>query len=332
MKPTVAVIPLQGTILLTGTSRVDLAWYGEAGTRVSTSDFLEAIPELDEVADIRQFEFREGVPSYELVDADWVEFAELVNQLVARDDIDGVVVTHGTGNLEETAFFLDLVADPDKPIVLTGAMRPSTGLGGDGALNFLNAVRTAASADSRGLGVLVVLNDTIFAARDATKSSTFRVNTFDARDLGPLGYADADGEVVYYHRPVRSAAARPRFTLPPGSVPARVDVVLSYINADGVGIDAFVAAGARGIVNAGGGNGKAPAGQVAAMRAAVEQGILVCNASRCGEGRVVRTPAMRELGAVTCGNLLPWKARILLSLALLDTSDPDAIQAMFDDT
>lgn len=323
-------MPIQGTILLTGRDRVDLAWYGEAGTRLSVEDFLGGVPELAVVANLEVIPFREGLASYELQDPDWVELARLVEQVVARDDVTGVVITHGTGNLEETAFFLDLTVRTPKPVVLTGAMRPASGLSGDGALNFLNAVRTAVAPEAVATGVLVVLNDTIFAARDTTKSATFRVNTFVGRDLGPLGFADADGTVVFYHRPFHPYAERLHLPVPPGGVPVRVDVTLSYINADGTAIDAYVAAGARGIVNAGGGNGKATARQHTAMQRAREAGVLVCHASRSGEGRVVLTPAMRAADAVACGNLLPWKARILLSLALLHTQERETIQAMFD--
>lgn len=330
LRPRIAVVPIQGTIFLTGTDRMDLAWYGEAGTRLTVAEFLAGIPELEAVADLECIEFREGVASYELQDADWVELAVLVEQLVSRDDISGVVVTHGTGNLEETAYFLDLAVRTTKPVVLTGAMRPASALSGDGALNFLNAIRTAASPRSTDMGVLVVLNDSIFAARDTTKSATFRVNTFVGRDLGPLGFADADGQIVFYHRPARPSCERLHLPVRTGSLPARADIVLSYINADGVAIDAFVAAGAQGIVNAGGGNGKATSPQVAAMERAVAAGVVVCNSSRSGEGRVVRTPKMRASKFVASGNLLPWKARILLSLALQETDDPDTIQAMFD--
>lgn len=328
--PRIAVVPIQGTIFLTGTDRLDLAWYGEAGTRLTVAEFVARTPELDAVADLEFVEFRDGVASYELRDADWVELAVLVERLAERDDIAGVVITHGTGNLEETAYFLDLAVNTTKPVVLTGAMRPASALSGDGQLNFLNAVRTAVSPQSADLGVLVVLNDAIFAARDTTKSATFRVNTFIGRDLGPLGFADADGEIIYYHRPARPRSERLHLPVRPGSLPARTDIVVSYINADGVAVDAFVAAGARGIVNAGGGNGKATSVQVAAMERAVAAGVVVCNSSRSGEGRVVRTPKMRTSRFVASGNLLPWKARILLSLALQDTDDPDAIQAMFD--
>ena len=124
-----------------------------------------------------------------------------IHSIFEQDDVDGLVITHGTNTLEETAYFLNLTLKTDKPVVLVGSMRPSSAISADGYLNIVNAVRVAAEPQSRGRGCLVVMNDTIFSARDVTKNSTYRVEAFQSRDLGPLGFADADGSVIYYHRP-----------------------------------------------------------------------------------------------------------------------------------
>ena len=143
------------------------------------------------------------LPSQALTNADWIDLVPTIHKMFEQDGVDGLVITHGTNTLEETAYFLNLTLKTDKPVVLVGAMRPSSAISGDGYLNMLNAVRVAAAPQSRGMGCLVVMNDTIFSARDVTKTSTYRVNAFQGRDLGPIGFADADGKVIYFHKPMK---------------------------------------------------------------------------------------------------------------------------------
>jgi L-asparaginase len=178
--------------------------------------------------------------------------------------------------------------------------------------------------------VLVVLNDTIHAARDVTKTATFRVDTFQGRDLGPLGYADADGRVIFYHRSLKRHTVSSEFDLTGVTALPRVDIALSYVGADGCAIDAYVAAGARGIVSAGTGAGRPTPAEDEALDRAVAQGVVVCQSSRVGSGRVVRSPGLKSRGVIAADNLPPWKASVLLSLALTRTSEPDEIQAMFE--
>jgi L-asparaginase len=209
-------------------------------------------------------------------------------------------------------------------------MRPASAVSSDGDLNLLNAIRVAADPEAAGLGTLVLFDDRIWSARDVTKGATFRTDAFVARDAGPLGVADADGRVVWFWRP-----ARPHTTATPFDVRGleglpRVDVVLSYVGADGAAVDAFVAAGAKGIVSAATGAGYPTPGEVAALERAAAAGVVVCIASRVGSGRVARSPSMAARGWVAAGDLVPWKARLLLSLALTRSSDPEAIQAWFD--
>jgi L-asparaginase len=215
-------------------------------------------------------------------------------------------------------------------VVLVGALRPASALSADGELNLLRAVQVAAAPAARGQGVLVVLNDTIFAARDVTKTATSRVDAFRAPDLGPLGFADADGEVVFHHRRVEAEGARLTFPITGRVQLPRVDVVMSYVGADGVPIDAVVAAGARGIVSAGTGAGRPTPDEIEAFDRAAGRGVVVCQSSRVGSGRVPRTPSMSRRGVVAAGNLQPWKAKVLLALALTTTDDPSAIQMLFD--
>jgi L-asparaginase len=316
--PRVAVILTGGTIDSLGKDRLDLAWYIETGQRLGPGELLARVPELASIGQMREVPFRR-VPSHALVDRDWLDLVRLLQ----ADDSDGIVITHGTNTLEETAFFLDLTLPADRPVVVTGAMRPASGLSSDGDLNLLNAVRVAASPEARGKGCLVVLNDTIFAARDVTKTNTFRVHTFQGTDVGPLGFADADGRVVFSHAPVR---VYPRFEVAQLESLPRVDVVVSYVGADGVMIDAAVAAGAQGLVSAGTGAGRPTPLEEAALLRARERGVVVVQASRVGSGRVA------PLHFIPAGNLQPWKARLLLSLALTQTRDEAEIRRLFDAT
>jgi L-asparaginase len=325
----VALIITGGTIDSVGTDRLDLGWYLEAGKRLGDGELVARVPELDQIAEVTEIPFRR-LPSQSITTADWLDMIKTIQDLFAGDRVDGAVITHGTNTLEETAYFLHLTLKTDRPVVLVGAMRPSSGVSADGDLNLLNAVRVAAEPASRGAGVLVVLNDTILSARDATKTATYRVETFQGRDLGPLGYADSDGRVLYYHRPSRPHTTQTVFQ--PGEITElpRVDVVVSYIGADGWLIDAAVAAGARGIVSAGTGAGRPTPAEIEALDRAAKAGVIVCQGTRVGSGRTLRSPGLRRCGWVASDNLQPWKARLLLALALDRTSDPDEIQSYFD--
>jgi L-asparaginase len=327
--PRIALIITGGTIDSVGKDRLDLAWYIEAGKRLEADELLAQVPELQSIAQVQELPFRR-LPSHALVDKDWLDLVRTIHEVFDKDRADGVVITHGTNTIEETAYFLNLTLKTDKPVVLVGSMRPSSGLGADGFLNMLNATRVAADPQSRGQGALVLLNDTIYSGRDVTKTATYRVEAFQGRDLGPLGYADADGKVVYYHRTTKRHTLDTEFTVDGMSTLPRVDVVVSYVGQDGVMIDAAVAAGAKGIVSAGTGAGRPTPAEDEAFDRAGQQGVVVCQSSRVGSGRAVRSPGLIRRGFVAGGNLQPWKARALLALALTVTDDPDRIQEMFD--
>jgi L-asparaginase len=326
-RPRIALIATGGTIDSVGTSRLDLAWYYENATRLADGELVSSLIELRDVAAVEEIAFRR-LSSYALTTRDWLELGRTIESLLERDGFDGVVLTHGTNTLEETAYFLHLTVRSEKPVVLVGAMRPSSALGADGHLNLVRAVQVAAAGDAWGRGALVVMNDTIFSARDVTKTAAFRVGAFQAPDLGPLGYADADGRVVFYHRHTRDSAGS--FDLTGlGDLP-RVDVVVSYVGADGVHIDASVAAGARGIVSAGTGGGRPTPAEDDAFDRALTADVVVCQASRVGSGRIPRSPSLVRRGVVVADNLQPWKAKVLLSLALTRTREHEEIQALFD--
>jgi L-asparaginase len=329
MTARVVVIVTGGTIDSLGEGRLDLAWYGEAGRRLGPGELLARIPEVDAFANVEERPFRR-LPSHALIAADWLDLARTIQDVFDTDQADGVVVTHGTNTLEETAYFLHLVIKSNRPVVLVGSMRPASGLSTDADLNLVNAIRVAADPASASRGVLVVLNDSIHSARDVTKTATFRVETFQARDLGPLGYADPDDRVVYYHRAERRHTLHSEFAGQQVEQLPRVDVVVSYVGADGTVVDALVAAGARGLISAGTGAGRNTPAEDAAYDRAIGAGVVVCQSSRTGSGRVVRSPSLKERDIVAADNLPPWKARILLALALTRYAEPTAIQRMFD--
>jgi L-asparaginase len=246
-----------------------------------------------------------------------------------RERADGVVLTHGTATLEETAYFLNLTLKTDAPLVVVGSQRPANMISSDAAMNLLGAVRTAGSPEARGLGVLVLLNDEIQAAREVTKASTSRLETFRSHDLGMLGYADGDGCVAIYRRPARRHAPDTEFDVRGRRELPRVDIAWSYAGADGAAINAFVAAGARAIVTASLAPGANTTGELDALRAARARGVLIVQSTRAGSGRVLPRAVLRKHGFVPADNLNPQKARVLAMLALTRTGDVGEVERMF---
>ncbi len=327
MRPKVAFIGTGGTIASLGKSPLELQDYAAEGKMLHAEDILARFPEVGEVADVFPVRYR-NVPSPAIAYAEWRDLVRLCDALVAdHADLAGIVIGHGTATLEETAYFLSLTLKVAVPVVLVGTQRPASALSSDAGLNLVNAVRTAASPDSRGMGVLVLLNDEIQAARDVTKTSTLRMQTFRTPDFGVLGHADGDA-VAYYRRPIR-AAPDTEFDVRSLDELPRVDVAYAYAGADVVAIDAFVAAGARGIVSAGFAPGFAPPAQISALTTAAKAGVVVVQSTRAGSGRTFRGTRMREAGFLIADNLTPQKARILLALALSVTDDPAEIERMF---
>jgi len=328
--PRVALIITGGTIDSVGKDRLDLAWYIEAGKRLGTGELLGQLPELKTIAHVEEVPFRR-LPSHALVDKDWLDMVRTIHSIFDENKADGIVITHGTNTIEETAYFLNLTLKTDKPVIVVGAMRPSSAISADGYLNLVNAVKVAADPHSRGRGTMLVMNDTIYSGRDVTKNDTYRVQAFQSRDLGPLGFADADGSVVYYHQTVKKHTENTEFDVRNLQSLPRVDVVVSYVGADGNMIEAAAAVGAKGIVSAGTGAGRpTPAEDEAFDRVYKEKGVIMCLCSRVASGRVVRSPGLAKRGFVAGDNLQPWKARLLLALALTKTNNADEIQRMFD--
>ena len=327
-KPRIAVIGTGGTISSVGRDTLDLAAYVETGQKYAPAELLARWPEVARFAELVPVPYS-AVGSMRIAPSDWLALNEAVHKAAADDrDLAGIVITHGTATLEETAYFLHLTVKVDIPVVVVGAQRPATGLSTDAALNLVNAVRLAGSDKARGLGVLVCLNDEIQSAREVTKTSTFRLQTFRSPDFGILGHADVDG-IAIYRKPVRRHTTETVFDTRGLSDLPRVDILYSYAGSDGAAVDAFLAAGAKGIVAASLAPGYCTPGEVEALDRAVDRGVVVAQSSRVGSGRLVPTNYGRAKTLVLADNLNPQKARVLLMLALTRTADPAEIQAMF---
>ena len=328
MKPKVAFIGTGGTIASLGAGPLDLQNYGATGQVMHAEEICARFPEMSLAADVLPVRYR-NIPSTSLVPSDWKALAELCHRLASEhDDLAGIVIGHGTATLEETAYALNLTLKMPHPVVLVGAQRPASALSTDAALNLVNAVRVAASPDARGMGVLVVLNDEIQAAREITKTSTLRLQTFRTPDFGVLGHADGDA-VAFYRRPLRRCYPNTEFDCNTFDALPRVDISYAYAGADGAEVHAFIAAGAKGIVSAGFAPGFASPGQAEALKEAVARGITVVQSTRAGSGRTFRGKRAADYGFLIADNLNPQKARILLALALSITTDPERIATMF---
>ena len=325
--PNIAIVATGGSIAGVGPDRLDYILYPELGEHLTIEQSLARIPEVNGIARI-QAEDLISVGSTAIGPREWLMLSNRIADLLG-EGADGVVVTHGTATLEETAYFLHLTVRFTKPVVVTGAMRPPTAIGTDADLNLLDAVRTAASPAAAGLGTLTVLNNEIQSAREVTKANTFRVETFRPNELGFLGYADSDGEVVFYRAPLRKHTAASVFDVSGLDTLPRVDIVYAYAGADGLLVDAVRQNRSSGLVVAGFGGGTFPPEVIAAAARAVEDGIPVVLASRSTAGRVVMTPRKAEQGFIVSDNLMPPKARVLLMLALSVTRNRDEIQQMF---
>jgi L-asparaginase len=327
-RPKVAFIGTGGTIASVGRGPLDIQDYAVHGQMLHAEDLLARFPEVQEVAEVVPMRFR-NVPSTAIAWPEWKELLRLCDRLVdEQPDLAGIVVGHGTASLEETAYFLSLTAKVAVPIVVVGAQRPASGLSTDAGMNLVNAVRVAASAEARGLGALVLLNDEIHAAREVTKTSTGRLQTFRAADFGCLGHADGD-RLAWYRRALRRVAPDTEFDVRALEALPRVDIAYCHAGADGTAVQAFRAAGAQGIVSAGFAPGYVTPALADALREAAAAGVAVVMSSRAGSGRVFPTTRLMDAGFIPADNLTPQKARILLSLALTVTRGRAEIARIF---
>jgi len=321
--PKIRVLATGGTIAGQGNSPLQTMGY-KAG-QLGIAELLSALPNVESVADLSGEQFA-NLPSSDLTPEHWLKLAKRINTIFAlEDNLTGLVITHGTDTLEETAYFLNLVIKTEKPVVLVGAMRPATALSSDGPMNLVNAIRVATSTQAVGLGVLVVMNDEIYASRDVTKTNTSRLDTFGALDFGTVGTIDNGNPEIYY-RPTRLHTIHTPFDVNFLSELPRVDIVLGYVGADEVLVTALLGAGAKGIILAGTGAGHISPPAERALREAYQAGTVIVRGSRTGTGRILPQAPQDFIAA---DNLSPQKARILLMLALTVSNDRAVIQDMF---
>lgn len=321
--PHVVVLATGGTIASTYDEDV-----GALRAALTGAEIVEAVEGLSEIARV-SVEQVANVNSRDMTPEVWLELSRRANELLARPDVAGVVVTHGTDTLEETAYFLDLTVTSDKPVVMVGAQRAPTMWDTDGPRNMLDAVRVAVSDEALGMGTMVVMNGQINAAREVTKTSTLAVETFQTLDYGLLGVADID-QVRFYRAPVR----RQTIALPADAEMAEVVIVPQYAGADARGLELLLEEGSvDGVVVAGLGLAHVSTPTLEVLRKARGQGFPVVVSSRVTTGRIVPLYAnnvdLLEMGAVQADNLSPWKARVLLMVAMTHTTDVEALRGYF---
>jgi L-asparaginase len=326
--PVIVVLATGGTIAGAASTNVQA---GYTSGQVGVEQLIAAVPEARKLAQLRGEQIS-NIGSQDMNDEVWLKLANRVNALVAMPDVTGVVITHGTDTIEETAYFLNLVVKSKKPVVMTAAMRPATALSADGPLNFFNAVAVAADKDAAGRGVLVVINDWIHGAASLTKTSTTAVQTFLSPQSGLIGTV-AYGQTEFYRGPIGKHTADSQFTVAGVSALPRVDIIMAHENMDGALIDAAAAAGAKGIVIAGVGNGNLTQSAVKALAAQAQKGIVCVRASRVVTGWVGRNVELDDdkLGFVAALDKNPQKARVLLRLALLQQRSDADVQRIFDE-
>ncbi len=307
---------------------------GEPGYKsgsLSIDSLIKAAPGVDKIARLEGEQIA-SIGSQDMNDAVWFKLARRANELLASPDVAGIVVTHGTDTLEETGYFLDLVLKSDKPVVLVGSMRPATSTSPDGPLNLYNGVAVAADPASKGRGVLVVANDDVHEARYIHKTNTTDVQTFVSPNRGPVGEAYY-GKMKYYSNSTERRTTKSEFSLDGIDALPRVDIVYPHENVDGTLVKASVAAGAKGIVLAGVGDGNATKDMIDALADAAKKGVVVVRSSRVGSGIVRRNIELNDdqLGFVAAMDLNPQKARVLLRMALTKSKDVKQIQRYFEE-
>jgi glutamin-(asparagin-)ase len=326
-RPQVVLLATGGTIAGAGASAANSATYQAA--KVPVDKLIAGVPELGQVAQVRGEQVFQ-IASESFTNDHLMTLARRVSALARQPEVDGIVITHGTDTLEETAYFLNLTVRSDKPVVLVGSMRPSTALSADGVLNLLNAVTVAAARDSRGKGVLVVMNDEIHTGRDVTKSINIKTEAFKS-PWGPLGMV-VEGRTYWFRAPAKRHTTASEFdieTLP--ALPA-VDIAYGYGNASDVAARAFAAKGIKALIHAGTDNGSVAAQVVPALRELRAQGIQIIRSARVvGGGFVLRNAEQPDdqYDWVAAHDLNPQKARILAMVALAQGATAQQLQRIF---
>lgn len=328
--PKIKVLATGGTIAGAQASQADAGY--KSGS-FSVEDLIKAVPQLKTIAEMSGEQVA-NIGSQTMNHEVWLKLAARVNEVLATDEVDGVVITHGTDTMEETGYFLTLVVKSDKPVVLVGSMRPATAISADGPINLYNAVALAGNPEAKGRGPLVILNDTIHYAREAQKMHTTRMDTFSSPNRGIAGMMNT-GKAFFYSCNTARHTTRSEFSIDGLTVAnlPRVEIVYSYANLGGDTVEALVGKGAKGIILDGVGDGNTTDSALAALEKAAKNGVAVVRCSRTGSGIVDRNVEVNDdkLGFIAGMELNAQKARILLMLGLTKTSDIQKLQRYFNE-
>jgi len=324
--PHVMILATGGTIAGSAASATQA---GYTSGRVTVDAMIAAVPGLTGIARVHGEQVA-NVGSQDITFAIMIDLANRINALLGADGVDGVVVTHGTDTMEETAHFLNLTVKSKKPVVLTGAMRPATAVSADGPINLYNAVAVAADPDAAGRGTLVVMNDRIHGAHSLTKTNTTSVETFISPINGLIGTVNY-GKTDYFRRPFRRHTHKSQFSVKGITSLPRVDIIYACADMPADLIDGSMEKGAKGIVVAGDGNGNMNAATIERAAQAAKKGVIIVRSSRVPTGKVGRNLEIDDdrMGFIASDELNPPKARILLMLALLKKRGLDEIQQLF---
>lgn len=325
---TIAFFGTGGTISNRGTESDNYLDYLDYGTVMEAHELLERYPTLDDIAEIRVEPFG-ALRSKYITAAHWSDLAQRITRVLAEPEITGAVISHGTGTLEETAWFLHLVVNATKPLVVVGAQRPGSTVASDTQLNLSDAFRVATHPASHNVGVTVVMNRQIHSARDVSKVANYRLDAMQSPVRGPLGVIAADHSVQYWRTPQNPHTCQSRFAGLTTPLP-RVDIIHAYTDADETAVDAFLSAGARGLVAVGYPPGTLTKPLDEALDQAIAQNIQVVQASRADlEPAVAPRPGLTQRGLIPNTDITPAKAKVLLQLCLAQELAPEATAEVF---
>ncbi|MBK2001301.1 type II asparaginase [Campylobacter sp. 2018MI35] len=326
MKPRIAILATGGTIA--GVINDAISTTGYKAGALDIEVLLNAVPQVKEIASIVGYQVS-NIDSSDMSNEIQLKLAKKINKLLAKDEIDAVVITHGTDTMEESAYFLHLTIKSDKPVILTGSMRPSTAMSADGSKNLYNAVALAINVKSKSKGVMIVMNDRILSARAAVKTHTLNLDAFSSPDFGDLGYI-LDGKVYFYNTIEKLHTKNTPFDIDYLEDLPKVDILYTYSNdGNGIAAKALFENGSQALVIAGSGSGNIHKNQKNILKELMKKNLIVAISSRIQTGEVILSKEDENSGFICAQDLNPQKARILLMLALTKTKDLKTIQNFF---
>ncbi len=322
----IIILATGGTIAGSGESAVG-SGYKAGGLDIK--ELINSVPNIDKIANIKAEQIA-NIGSQDMDEKTLIHLAKRANELLEKDEVDGIVVIHGTDTMEESAYFLNLTINTKKPIVFTGAMRSSTSISSDGAMNMLNAISVAACKKSRKKGVFVVMNDEIHLAREVIKTKTSSLNAFNSPNSGKIGIAYY-GYVKFYTKSLKDHTYKSEFNIKNIDKLPRVDIIYSHLNDTDLHVKTSLKAGAKGIISVGFGNGNIFHKTLKTLHVASKKGVVVARSSRVGQGNISICGEIddEKYNFITTDNLNPQKARILLMLGLSKTDNRKKLQKMF---